>query len=583
MAYELYSEVSIELNQFQKLAIKYINSIRDSGKNKAILSMPPGVGKTRVAIKDSLRYKKVLYIAHTRELVIQTLERYKSIIKIDKDLTNIIDLSLIKNDSTFNFVTIQYIRKNIKQFNFNEYDYIIIDEAHHCCAKSYLPLLDKFTGFLLGLTATPFRLDNKNVIEKFDNNYISIGNLKDAIRNNYLSKFKYRGFLDKSDYSNIFDLNKYSTSDIDKQLFIDDRDKHILEIFDRYKCNSRRTIGFCNSIMHAERMEQLFINNNIPCAAVSSRTPVNKRKQIIKDFKNKKIKIIFSINIFNEGLDFPFADCVLLLRPSASKGLVLQQIGRCLRISKDKEEALILDFIGNNEYSNTIRHVLSDGIFNIHSIMRKPIFVYPESCDIIFEESLETLLNDNFAAAIFKDIKKLYREYICLRVNKNRILFEEDILLGGGGLLRDFVIIKGIEELWLMMQEKISFKHIRAQKYITKRIDSGLSDKEAGVFFRTCKPFFKLFNDISRDDIIKLTTNSVTGRCPVCWKNRAISLHHILPRKYGGKDKEDNTIWLCSTCHDKIEYSTEAWIKKHGATETKFLRNLILNKGFKYE
>ncbi len=216
------------LNPFQKIAIEQIKEERDKGANRILINMPPGIGKTLVAIKDSMNYKRVLYVAHHNELIKQTYDAFSEFVTKDK-LHLIKDKKDFNNFKRFNFVTIQLLKNYYKNLNKSIFSYIIIDEAHHSPAKTYKNIIEYFQSFFLGLTATPFRSDKNDVIQLFNNNLITVGNLHDAIKKGYLTKFLYYGFKDNVDYTNIKRGEiDYNRRDLDKRLFIDERDYAVI-------------------------------------------------------------------------------------------------------------------------------------------------------------------------------------------------------------------------------------------------------------------------------------------------------------------------------------------------------------------
>jgi len=572
-----------ELNPFQEIAIEQIKVEKDKGADKILINMPPGLGKTLIAIKDSMNYKSVLYVAHHNELVKQTYNAFSEFITKD-------NLHLIKNEKSFdnlkkfNFVTIQLLKNYYKNLNKSVFDYIIIDEAHHSPAKTYKNIIDYFQSFLLGLTATPFRLDKNDVIELFNNNLITVGNLHDAIKRGYLTKFFYYGFKDNIDYTNIKKGKiDYNRKDLDKRLFIDERDSAIIEKYKKYAIN-KKTIGFCNSIKHVKRCVKFFKKEGIDCEEFTCDT--KERDKIFNKFKNGNLKLIFTVNIFNEGLDFPDADAILLLRPSMSYGLILQQIGRALRKHPKKEKALILDFVGNHPGAYKVRQVLSGNIYFFNSLIKKPTYIYPIDCEVHFEEKIEDDMNQQLILILMKNILEIVREYLKIKkeINKNykKIPFEEEILIYGNKTIQDFLYHIGIQELWYIMGENVKPKQIRQQKLISKFLENQFNEIDKKLvtnYFNSWEKFIKIVDNFKKYHLLKFQSIYVNNLCPRCLKRNAISLHHIIPRANGGGDNKENIIYLCIECHNKVEILTDDWIKKRGLIDPQILRNLIINFG----
>ena len=228
----------------------------------------------------------------------------------------------------------------IKYFSPQYFDYLIIDEFHHAAADSYQRILDYFRPrFLLGLTATPERMDNQDVFALCDYNLVYEVRLKEAINKGWLVPFRYYGIYDETDYSDLeYRQGRYCTEELEQVLQINRRADLILRHYLQY--NSRRALGFCVSRRHAIFMAQYFLEKGIQAAAVISGNQqavgVLERDQALRKFRQGKLKVLFSVDLFNEGLDIPTVDLVMFLRPTESPTVFLQQLGRGLRRSKGK-------------------------------------------------------------------------------------------------------------------------------------------------------------------------------------------------------------------------------------------------------
>ena len=248
--------------------------------------------------------------------------------------------------------------QNLKNFPQNYFDYIIIDEFHHAAADSYQSVLEYFQpNFLLGLTATPYRTDNRDIYALCKDNVIYEIYLKDAINRDLLAPFRYFGIYDETDYSNIEHRNgKYVIDDLEKQLSRKERAGLVLEKYQLLA--GQKTLAFCASINHADYMARYFNDKNVPSAAVHSGGPDNghsmDRTKAVEALENGHIKIIFAVDIFNEGVDIPSVDTVMFLRPTESFVVFLQQLGRGLRKDTDKNHLTVLDFIGNYKRAHYI-------------------------------------------------------------------------------------------------------------------------------------------------------------------------------------------------------------------------------------
>lgn len=253
------------------------------------------------------------------------------------------------------FASVQTLGKsqylNESYFDKDYFDYIVVDEFHHAVTKNYQNILEYFEPkFLLGLTATPYRLDNKDVFSICDNNLVYEVDLNSAINKGWLVPFRYYGIYDDSiNYDGLkIRSGIYNERELEKALSINKRADLVLKHYKRY--NSKMAIGFCTSKNHASYMSKYFNERGINSVAVYSGPTDDygeERKEAIKKLKSGEIKIIFCVDIFNEGVDIKDIDLVMFLRPTESQTIFLQQLGRGLRIAKYKKYLNVLDFIGN--------------------------------------------------------------------------------------------------------------------------------------------------------------------------------------------------------------------------------------------
>lgn len=252
---------------------------------------------------------------------------------------------------------------NEKYFAPDYFNYVIIDEFHHAVNDQYRRIVEYFRPqFLLGLTATPERMDGKNIYEICDYNVPYEISLKDGINKGMLVPFHYYGIYDETDYTKLHIVKgKYVEEELNRT-YIGNAYRH--ELIYKYYCKygSRQALGFCCSRKHAEEMAKEFGKRGIPSAAVYSNADGEfsmDRAEAIEKLKNGEIKVIFSVDMFNEGVDIPSVDMVMFLRPTESPVVFLQQLGRGLRRNKGKEYLNVLDFIGNYEKAGRVRYLLT--------------------------------------------------------------------------------------------------------------------------------------------------------------------------------------------------------------------------------
>ena len=242
-------------------------------------------------------------------------------------------------------------KKELEKFKPSNFDYIIIDEFHHVGAKSYKSLVNYFKPkFFLGLTATPNRTDNIDILQYCGNNLIYKKDLIDGIKLKLLSNFNYKGIIDKYvDYTKItWRGKKFDEAQLEKSLNKSKRAEYIYKNWLKYK--QSRTLGFCASINHCNYMQDYFKSKGVKVLSVHSKSETN-RSEAIRQLSEKKIDIIFSVDLFNEGVDIPTVDTIMMLRPTESKIIFIQQFGRGLRRAdaEGKKFVNIIDFIGNHK------------------------------------------------------------------------------------------------------------------------------------------------------------------------------------------------------------------------------------------
>ncbi|WP_404814403.1 DEAD/DEAH box helicase family protein [Clostridium algoriphilum] len=351
-------------------ALYELKKCREEGLDKGLVVAATGIGKTYLAAFDSIGFHKVLFVAHREEILNQAETSFKNIRPNIK--TGLFSGKNKETNKDVLFATVQTLgqKKYLcdEYFKKDEFDYIIIDEFHHAAAGNYGNILEYFTPkFLLGLTATPERMDNKDVFALCDYNIVYEVRLKGAIDKGWLVPFRFYGVFDDTDYEKIsFRNGRYDEVELERALMINKRADLILKHYKKY--NSRRALGFCASRKHAQYMSKYFNENGIKACAVVSGEQTKftmERCDAVDKLRKAELNIIFSVDMFNEGLDIPEIDMILFLRPTESPTIFLQQLGRGLRKYKDKMYVNILDFIGNYKKAQLVPFFLSGDLNDI--------------------------------------------------------------------------------------------------------------------------------------------------------------------------------------------------------------------------
>lgn len=341
-------------NSMQEEAIDSLTRLRIHGESKALVIAATGSGKTYMSAFDvaNANPRKLLFVVHREDILKSAMESFKRITKLHHDKKfGYLSGTIKELDSDFLFSTNISLANNLDNFQPNHFDYIIIDEAHHVSGDTYQRILSHFTPqFLLGMTSTPERGDAQDIYTTFDNNIAVEIRLRDALNDDLIVPFHYFGITDAEsvDYENV---NMHKIDDVARILQTHSRVDHILKHlnFYGYEGKKRRCIGFCITIKHAKFMAEEFQKNGVPSLYLSGEHSQMERKSAIERLQSETdtLEVIFTIDIFNEGVDIPSVNTILMLRPTESPVVFIQQLGRGLRKHNSKSFVTVLDFIGN--------------------------------------------------------------------------------------------------------------------------------------------------------------------------------------------------------------------------------------------
>ena len=447
---ELISEDAIKPNYLQTMALDALDFYRQKkGWKKGIIVLPTGTGKTFLSAFDAKKFNgRTLFLVHRLDILSQSKDAFEKVWPNAK--TGLLTGEARENvhDSRVLFCSKDTLKshESLNLFKPDEFDYIIIDEVHHGQAPSYHAIIKYFNPkFMLGMTATPDRMDRKDIFELFDYSKIFEYTLNEAIENGFLVPYTYYGLKDNIDYSKIrYNGQKYNVQDLDKHLIIEKRNQKILEEYLK-KGNGNKAIGFCCSITHALRMADFFVANGIPAMAITSESV--DREQKIQDFRDNKYAVAFTVDLFNEGIDFPDVRVLLFVRPTESKTVFMQQLGRGLRLCSGKDRVVILDFIGNYKKANKIRAYLSKKFSEQKDPksgrVEKLVYEYDPKCQVIFDEEVEEILDgqDRYERGVSKE--DLVDAYYKLAEKLERKPSQEDINHDGEFKISRYVSIYG--------------------------------------------------------------------------------------------------------------------------------------------
>ena len=386
-------------NSMQKRVLQKLKETRINGNKKGLVISATGTGKTYLAAMDIKQFFEInsntenklfkindkksktsnikfLFIAHREELLENAINVFSKILKIDKNEFGKIYGGLKEIDKSIIFASIQSLRNCYNEFKPSFFDYVIVDEFHHSMSDSYLKTLSYFNPkFLLGLTATPKRMDGKDILSLCDYNIVDEIGIKEALEEDLIVPFHYFGVNDYTiNYDNIpYKNGKYNEKILLENLLLNTRTDYIVEKINKFGFDGDElsAVAFCQNIDHAFFMKEEFSKKGYKSAVITANTSSNERSEILEKFKNKKIEILCVVDILNEGIDIPTINLLLFLRPTMSSTIFIQQIGRGLRKAKNKDFVTIIDFIGNHKKDYLLINYFSSEVDNKDTLFTK--------------------------------------------------------------------------------------------------------------------------------------------------------------------------------------------------------------------
>ena len=439
-------------NSMQKRVLQKLKETRINGNKKGLVISATGTGKTYLAamdikqffeIKSNAKNKlfeindkksktsniKFLFIAHREELLENAINVFSKILKIDKNEFGRIYGGLKEIDKNIIFASIQSLRNCYNEFKPSFFDYVIVDEFHHSMSDSYLKTLSYFNPkFLLGLTATPKRMDGKDILSLCDYNVVDEIGIKEALEEDLIVPFHYFGVNDYTiNYDNIpYKNGKYNEKILLENLLLNTRTDYIVKKINKFGFDGDElsAVAFCQNIEHAFFMKEEFSKKGYKSAVITANTNSNERSEILEKFKNKKIEILCVVDILNEGIDIPTINLLLFLRPTMSSTIFIQQIGRGLRKAKNKDFVTIIDFIGNHKKDYLLINYFSSEVDNKDTLFTKKEKIIneiknqfsniPKSCYVELDRICQNRIIEKIEKINFNSkniLKELYLNY----------------------------------------------------------------------------------------------------------------------------------------------------------------------------
>lgn len=420
-------QILLQPNSMQLEFIQKLNDLRKMGNHRALLISATGTGKTYAAAfaLREINPKRALFLVHREQIARKAMESFRNVFGDTKSFGGYSGNSK-DTDKDFVFATMQTMAMNFESFDRREFQVIVIDEAHHAGAGSYKKIMDYFQpDLLLGMTASPDRNDPFDVYAAFDHNIAHEIRLQEAMRLNLLCPFHYYGITDFA-----LDGNEKELRDF-KYLTCDDRVKYIIEKAQYFGHSGDRLKGlvFCSNLDESMELSKKFNACGYRTVALSGIDTQATREKAVRmletDDWDEGLDYIFTVDIFNEGIDIPEVNQVIMLRPTESPIIFVQQLGRGLRKAKDKEFVMILDFIGNYTNNYMIPIALSgDRTYNkdnIRRYVRQGVKVLEGASTIHFDEIARKRIYESIDSANFSEMKLIKECYKNLKYKLGRI------------------------------------------------------------------------------------------------------------------------------------------------------------------
>ncbi|MFC1526220.1 DEAD/DEAH box helicase family protein [Candidatus Latescibacterota bacterium] len=411
-----------EPHAIQTQALRKLATTREAGNRAGLVVLATGLGKTWLSAFDSEQFRRVLFIAHREEILDQALGTFRRI-RPDARLGKYTGTAKDK-DADILFASVQTLsrQQHLRQFPRDHFDYLVMDEFHHAAAATYRRLLDYFDPeFLLGLTATPERTDGGDLLALCQENLVYRCDIAAGIEEGLLCPFHYYGVPDEVDYTNIpWRSRRFDEQALTEAVATQSRAQNALEQWQTHAGD--RTMAFCCSTRHATFMRDFFRQQGIPSAAVHSDPDSDPRAASLERLASNDLDVVFSVDMFNEGIDLPAVDTIMMLRPTESRILWLQQFGRGLRQTPTRDKTLtVVDYIGNHRSFLLKPEALLHALFNIGpgeaplraklEELQRGQAELPPGCEITYELSSIDILRSLFRPDSGAEARHFYETF----------------------------------------------------------------------------------------------------------------------------------------------------------------------------
>ena len=478
------STQELKPNSMQQEVIKSLQKSIQEGQDRGLLVSATGTGKTYAsafALKN-IKPKRVLFLVHREQIAKQAMKSYQKVFQGHKTF-GLLSGNSKEYDVDCLFSTMQMMAKeeSLAHFSRDAFDVIVIDEVHRAGAQSYQKIMKYFRPrFWFGMSASPERTDDFDIYSLFDHNILYEIRLQQALEEDLLCPFHYFGIQDLEIDGEVFDdetgLRNFS------KLVSDVRVDYILKQANFYGYSGNRPKGliFCSNKQEAKELSRKFNERGVPSVSLSGEDSQSYREECIErltsDSREDYLEYIFTIDIFNEGVDIPEINQIIMLRPTQSAIIFVQQLGRGLRKTSDKEFVVIIDFIGNYKNNFLIPLVLSgDRSYNKDTVRRylqEGTKIIPGSSTIHFDQISKKRIYESIDSANFNDVRLIKESYAQLKYKLGRI-----------PNLMDFDVYGSIDPLRIFDNKNLGSYHVFLKKY----------EKEYKIKFNSIKELYLEF------------------------------------------------------------------------------------------
>lgn len=397
------------------------------GRSRNLVVAATGTGKTMLAAFDYRRLvpvsgvrPRLLFVAHREELLQQAIQTYRLVLR-DQSFGALLGGGQEPDSFDHLFTTVQsfHSRRLVEKLGQEHWSIVVVDECHRSAADTYSELVERLQPkILLGLTATPERADGTSILPYFEGRPAAELRLWDALENQLLAPFEYYGLADGTDLTAVrWTRGAYDVGDLEKVYTGNDRRAAlVIEQFQRWRgrVHESRALGFCVSVGHAEFMARKLVEAGIPSLAIHGGTPDALRQDAPRRLERRNVNVVFTCDLYNEGVDLPFVDTLLLLRPTSSPTVFLQQLGRGLRLHPGKSSCLVLDFIGQAHeqfrFDRTLTALTGLQRGHLRSAVEQGFPSLPSGCHLKLDKVSRQTILESLKTALGGGTQRLSRE-----------------------------------------------------------------------------------------------------------------------------------------------------------------------------